>query len=36
MTHTDNPHFWSLALATFFVVSILAPVGELAARVAGY
>lgn len=37
MTNTNsNPHLWSLSLATFLVLSILAPVGELAARAAGY
>ncbi|CAN1505027.1 hypothetical protein MCERH10_00607 [Caulobacteraceae bacterium] len=37
MTNTNtNPHLWSLMLATFLVASILTPIGELAARAAGY
>ncbi|GBF56592.1 hypothetical protein PbB2_00249 [Candidatus Phycosocius bacilliformis] len=35
-TSNTNPHLWSLTLAALFVISILAPVGEMAARVAGY
>jgi uncharacterized membrane protein len=36
MTHTNNPHAWSLLLATAFVLAIISPVGQMAAQVAGY
>lgn len=36
MTNTANPHAWSLLLAAAFVFVIISPVGELAAKVAGY
>jgi hypothetical protein len=32
----SNPQFWSLMLATFLVATIVTPIGELAARAAGY
>jgi TctA family transporter len=34
--NTANPHAWSLLLAAAMVFSILSPVGQLAAKVAGY
>jgi hypothetical protein len=37
MTYNEhNPTFWSLALASLCVLAILAPIGQLAARAAGY
>jgi fumarate reductase subunit D len=34
--NSTNPHAWSLLLAAAFVFAIISPVGQLAAKVAGY
>jgi uncharacterized membrane protein len=31
-----NPHMWSILLAAAFVLAIISPVGQMAARMAGY